>query len=145
MHYYITSTHKVFLMKVDEWEGKRDVQRLILARVSGTLAWLERNHQVHPSRRTSSLEQWDELGTKDLLQKSLELSIDTYKHRKLWWRRQWLPAKFEVLNQKLSITKTKTSSSFSAHGKIGNFIIIITPCYRVRENTRQIFGAVTVG
>ena len=34
----VLSTHEVFLVEVDERERKRDVERLILGRISGSLA-----------------------------------------------------------------------------------------------------------
>jgi len=71
------STHKVFLIEVDEREWKWDVEWLVLVWVSSTLAWLKCNHQVNPASRPSRLEQWNELGTKDLFKKALKLAVNT--------------------------------------------------------------------
>ena len=67
----------VFLVQVDERERQRDVERLLLGGVGGTLARLERDHEIDPASRTTSLERRDELGAEDVGQQALELAVDS--------------------------------------------------------------------
>ena len=71
------ATHEVFLVQVDERERQRDVERLLLGGVGGTLARLERDHEIDPASRTTSLERRDELGAEDVGQQALELAVDS--------------------------------------------------------------------
>ena len=64
-------------MQVDERERQRDVERLLLGGVGGTLARLERDHEIDPASRTTSLERRDELGAQDVGQQALELAVDS--------------------------------------------------------------------
>ena len=70
-------TNEIFLVKVDEGEGKRDVQRLFFGGVSGSFSRLERDHQVDPASRTFLLEGVDELGREHVFQQAFKLVVDS--------------------------------------------------------------------
>ena len=74
----VQHTHAVFLVVVDEGERQRDVERFVLERVRGSLARLERHHQVDPAGRSLRLEHVDEVLAENGHQQPLEFRIHLY-------------------------------------------------------------------
>ena len=74
---YISNAYILFLVEVDEGEGKRDVERIVFVRICGSLARLKGDHQVNPSSRSLLLERLDELGSENLKQKLLKVLVHT--------------------------------------------------------------------